>query len=239
MTITNIVNKPKKIITSWKDIPYGEYYLLVLNQQLKLWWPKIFGFYLLKIGNFSAQIDTTISFINKQYSINTVGDNFQLHGNPHYMPFKNKCIDVCLLMQELSYTNHPYWLLREIDRILIDDGWLIISNYNLISILGIAKCCPFLRKKEPYKHKMFSIWKQLQWLKLLNYQVIYKKSFQKIPYIHANNIINNCMIYTGCITLLIARKRTFPINKISSNLIQKKSMIKLTNIFNNKKYFFN
>ncbi len=39
----------------------------------------------------------------------------------------------------LAYSHDPHWLLREVDRVLIDDGWLIISGFNPFSLLGMAK----------------------------------------------------------------------------------------------------
>lgn len=39
-------------------MPWGEYYRETLEQQMKPWLAKLYGFHLLKIGNLSAEINT-------------------------------------------------------------------------------------------------------------------------------------------------------------------------------------
>ncbi|HGJ5875225.1 MAG TPA: methyltransferase domain-containing protein [Arsenophonus sp.] len=219
------IAQTSKMPDSWEDIPWGEYYRIALNKQLQPWWPKIFGCHLLKIGQLSLQIDTQSSLITHQFSMNIAGSNFQLLGDPNKMPFENKAIDVCLLIQQLCYSANPYWLLREADRVLVDDGWLILSNFNPISLLGIGKCIPFLRKRQPYASRMFSLWRQLDWLSLLNYEVLYQQSFQLIPGISPDHFINSNLKFAGCINIIIARKRTLPLTPTPIKFIRSRMKI--------------
>ncbi|VAY02229.1 hypothetical protein ARADI_0169 [Arsenophonus endosymbiont of Aleurodicus dispersus] len=214
------ITQRSKTHDSWEDIQWGEYYRIALNQQLKPWWPKIFGFHLLKIGQYSLQIDTKASLINHQFSMNRAGSNCQLLGEYNEMPFKNKSIDACLLIQQLSYSTNPHRLLREADRVLIDDGWLILSNFNPFSLLGIGKYIPLLSKQQPYCSNMFSTWRQLYWLSLLNYEVLQQQSFQIIPWISPDHFINRNLQFAGCINLIIARKRTLPLTPTPIKLMQ-------------------
>ena len=39
---------------SWQSLPNGELILAEINQKLKPWWPKFFGYHLLKIGALMA-----------------------------------------------------------------------------------------------------------------------------------------------------------------------------------------
>ncbi|MFP3014107.1 MAG: methyltransferase domain-containing protein [Arsenophonus sp.] len=228
------IAKHSKMPNSWKDIPCGEYYRIALNQQLKPWWPKIFGLYLLKIGHLSLQINTQSSLITHQFSMNITGSDFQLLGDPNKMPFDNKSIDACLLIQQLSYSTNPHWLLLEADRILANDGWLILSNFNPFSLLGIKKCISFLSEQKLYYSRMFSISRQINWLRLLNYEVLHQQSFQIIPWINPNHFINRNLQFAGCINLIIARKRTFTLTPIPINFIQ--TLIKIDNTFVDVKY---
>ncbi|WMY96810.1 MAG: methyltransferase domain-containing protein [Arsenophonus sp.] len=224
-----LFKKIDKSFNSWKNIPWGEYYCTALNKELQLWWPKIFGFHLLKIGQFSLDIDTQSSFINHQFSMNTVGENSQLLGNPDEMPFKNKSIDVCLLIQELAYSNRPYSLLREMDRILVDDGWLIISNFNSMSLLGIIKFISFFLKSQLYGYSrhIFPLSILLNWLNFLNYEIFFKESFQILPWISPHHFINKKFKFAGCIMLIIARKRTLPLTPRPIKFV--KNCIKIDN----------
>lgn len=214
-----------KVPDSWEEIPWGEYYRIALNQQLQPWWQKIFGFHLLKIGQLSLQIDTQESLITHQFSMNIAGSNCQLLGDPNEMPFEDKSIDACLLIQQLSYSTNPHWLLCEADRVLVDDGWLILSNFNPFSLLGLGKCIPLLRKRQLYRSHMFSTWRQLDWLSLLNYEVLQRQSFQIIPWISPDHFINRNLQFSGCINLIIARKRTLPLTPTPINFIRTRMKI--------------
>ncbi|MFP3013831.1 MAG: class I SAM-dependent methyltransferase [Arsenophonus sp. NC-QC1-MAG3] len=229
------IAKWSKIPDSWKDIPWGNYYLIALNQHLEPWWPKIFGFHLLKISQFSLQIDTQASLITHQFSMNIGGSNCQLLGDPNEMPFEDKSIDACLLIQQLSYSTNPHWLLREVDRILVDDGWLILSNFNPFSLLGIGKYIPLFRNRQPYHSHMFSTWRQVDWLSLLNYEILQQQSFQLIPWISPDHFINKNLQFAGCINLIIARKRTLPLTSIPIKLMR--TRIKIGSILGVVKYW--
>ncbi|VFS57909.1 Uncharacterised protein [Kluyvera cryocrescens] len=70
----------------------------------------------------------------------------------------------------------------EADRVLIDDGWLIISSFNPVSLMGLRKLMPVLRKSVPYNSRMFTLTRQLDWLALLNFEVLHQSQFQVLPW---------------------------------------------------------
>lgn len=101
--------------------------------------------------------------------------------NPLQLPFAEKSVDACLLAHSLPWCDDPHRLLREADRVLIDDGWLVISGFNPMSLMGLRKLVPVLRRTPPYNSRMFTLMRQLDWLSLLNYEVLYQSGFQVIP----------------------------------------------------------
>ncbi len=52
---------------------------------------------------------------------------------------------------------------------MIDDGWLFISGFNPLSLMGLRKRAR-LRKTPPCS-RMFTLMRQLDWLSLLNFEV--------------------------------------------------------------------
>ena len=63
---------------------------------------------------------------------------YRYSGEAAQLPFLDKSADVCVLAHNLGYSSDPHRLLREADRVLIEDGWLIISGFNPLSLLGHA-----------------------------------------------------------------------------------------------------
>ncbi len=112
----------------------------------------------------------------------------------------------------MPWCTDPHRLLREADRVLIDDGWLVISGFNPISLMGLRKLVPVLRKTSPYNSRMFTLMRQLDWLSLLNFEVLHASRFHVLPWNkHGGKLLNAHIPALGCLQLIVARKRTIPL----------------------------
>ncbi len=196
----------------WSSMAGGEHYQAALNQQIQPWLSKIFGFHLLKIGNLSAELDTSECAISHQVNVAPDGEGIQVQADPLHLPFAERSIDACLLAHTLCWCEDPHRQLREIDRVLIDDGWLILTSFNPISILGPGKLLPWRRKHAPWNSRMFTLMRQLDWLALLNFEVMHRSKFQIMPWRNqGGKILNTHLPALGCLQLIVARKRTVPL----------------------------
>lgn len=206
-------NKTIMAPASWDDIPCGACYRQALEQGLKAWWPKLFGFHLLKIGALSADLDTCDCAISHQVNVGLSGENMQVMADPYQLPFANKSADSCLLAHTLSYICDPHQLLREVDRVLIDDGWLIITTFNPVSILGLGKLCPILLRRQPFRSRMYTQMRLLDWLGVLNFEVLHLSHLQVLPWrCQGGRLLSAHFPSIGCLSVIIARKRTFPLS---------------------------
>lgn len=204
----HIPDKP----SSWREMSGGENYRDALTEHLKPCLAKLYGFHFLKVGQLSTEIDTDACPISHQVNVALQGNNLQVQADPLRLPFEAKSIDACLLAHTLAWSHDPHRLLREVDRVLIDDGWLILSSFNPISLLGIGKLIPGLHRRAPWNSRMFSQMRIIDWLSLLNYEVVQRNRFQVVPWSrHGGKVISNHLPALGCITILVARKRTFPL----------------------------
>ncbi|ADP11653.1 Methyltransferase type 11 [Erwinia sp. Ejp617] len=199
---------------SWSQIPCGEYYRDALAHQLRPSLGKVFGFHLLKIGRLSAEIDTESCAIAHQVNVGLSGELMQIRADPLSLPFESKSVDACLLAHTLAWSSDPHCLLREVDRVLVDDGWIIISGFNLFSLLGMGKLIPGLHRRIPWNSRMYSQMRLLDWLSLLNYEVIRRTCFQVLPWnCQGGKMISTHLPALGCMNLIVARKRTFPLTR--------------------------
>lgn len=216
------ITQPITAPTSWDDLPYGENYRRALQASLLPWWPKLYGFHLIKVGALSGDIDTNECAISHQVNVGVKGDNLNVIADPFQLPFANKSTDACLLAHTLSYTSDPHRLLREVDRVLIDDGWLIISTFNPVSLLGMGKLCPILHRRQPYRSRMYSQMRLLDWLSVLNYEVLHRSRFQVLPWRRrGGGLLSDHLPAIGCLSMIVARKRTFP---LTLNLAKSKAI---------------
>lgn len=196
----------------WADMPWGEYYREALELQLKPWLAKMYGFHLLKIGNLSAEINSESCAISHQVNVSLAGLPVQVNADPLHLPFAEKSVDACLLAHTLPWCPDPHRLLREADRVLIDDGWLVLSGFNPLSLMGLRKLVPVLRRSIPYNSRMFTLTRQLDWLSLLNFEVLYCSGFQVLPWARqGGKMLSTHFPALGCMQLIVARKRTIPL----------------------------
>ncbi|WP_279205210.1 class I SAM-dependent methyltransferase [Obesumbacterium proteus] len=206
--ITRMISPP----LSWSEIPWGEYYRAALEQQLAPWWPKLFGYHLLKIGTLSSQLSTEKCGISHQVSVGVKGDNLQVMADPCSLPFAAKSVDACVLAHTLSFASDPHRILREVDRVLVDDGWLILTGFNPTSLIGLGKLVPKLRNGLPYSSRMFSMMRMQDWLQLLNYEVLYENRSQILPWNRCGGLfLGKHLPVLGCLSVIVARKRTVPL----------------------------
>ncbi len=195
-------------------MPWGDYFRDALAQHLQPCLSKLYGFHLLKIGNLSAEIDTQACPVSHQVNVGRAGDAdaLQVIADPMSLPFESKSVDACLLAHALSWSTDPHRILREVDRVLIDDGWMIISGFNPFSLLGIGKIVPGLNRRAPWSGRMFSQMRLLDWLSLLNYEVIHRTRFQVVPWKQqGGKVVSTHLPALGCLNIVVARKRTFPL----------------------------
>lgn len=196
----------------WDDLPKGEYYREALERELKPWLAKLYGFHLLKIGNLSAGINTESCAISHQVNVSLGGAPIQVRADPLHLPFAEKSVDACLLAHTLPWCSDPHRLLQEVDRVLIDDGWLVMSGFNPISLLGLGKAVPLVRRSPVIRSRMFTLMRQLDWLSLLNFEVLHYSRFRVLPWSkQGGKLLSTHLPALGCMQLIIARKRTIPL----------------------------
>lgn len=196
----------------WAELPWGEYYREALEHQLKPWLVKMYGFHLLKIGNLSAEINSETCAISHQVNVSLRGLPLQVKADPLHLPFAHKSVDACLLAHTLPWCADPHRLLREADRVLIDDGWLLLSGFNPMSLVGLGKWLPVLRDTPPYNSRMFTMMRQLDWLSLLNFTVLHSACFHVLPWRkQGSGMLSAHLPAMGCLQVIVARKRTIPL----------------------------
>lgn len=164
------------------------------------------------MGMLSAELATDKCAISHQVNVGLEGEGLQVIADAYQLPFAAKSVDACLLAHTLSYADDPHRMLREVDRVLIDDGWLVISSFNPCSLLGLGKLVPGLRHRQPYVSRMFTQMRLLDWLSLLNYEVLHRARFHVLPWHRQwRKILCTHLPALGCMSVIVARKRTLPL----------------------------
>ena len=97
----------------------------------------------------------------------------QVHVRLEELPFASQSIDLLVLPHALEFADDPHEVLREVERVLIPEGQVIISGFNPVSLWGLRQVIgrsfssPFL----PLEGQFLSLPRLKDWLKLLGFEV--------------------------------------------------------------------
>lgn len=192
--------------TSWQQLQQGEHYCSAITQYFADWFPKILGYQILKIGGLSGEIECDLPLRHQIVLAPKISENLTalcrradhsvIQANPTELPFVQQSVDACLLANTLNFSSDPHQLLREVHRVMSDDGYLFISLFNPAGKLLLKRS---LNKKQTEKliFRQFLTCRIIDWLELLHFEVLQQ---QNLP----------AGIFSP-LTVLVARKRTYPL----------------------------
>lgn len=197
---------------SWQDVSQGPYFKRIINSAIEPWLEVMFGSRMLKLGHLSIDMDTHHCGINYQINMASTPGEIDLQADYERLPFRNDSIDACMLIHLLPYAKNPHQILREADRVLTEDGWIIMSSYNLFSLKGMGKACACFKHQPYYSGCVFSKFRLYDWFTLLNYEVMDFKQIAVLPWnSRYNKSLNRYFSSFGCINLILAKKKTVPL----------------------------
>lgn len=135
-----------------------------------------FGYYLLQVGCLGLPLDPLrMSRIKSQIVlVPKRGDAFDSQcvvGDPQYLPVASDSIDTVLLPHTLDFSRDPHQLLREVERVLIPEGHVIIVGFNPWSLWGLWRLLRMRGKQIPWCGHFISSWRVRDWLALLGFDV--------------------------------------------------------------------
>jgi SAM-dependent methyltransferase len=89
------------------------------------------------------------------------------------LPFATQSLDLIVLPHVLEFAAEPHQVLREVERVLIPEGQLIVSGFNPASLWGVRQAAGRLTGAHflPQDGEFISLPRLKDWLKLLNMEV--------------------------------------------------------------------
>jgi len=192
----------------WQNSAYGKEFfnteINILKKNLK----NIFGFHLLQIGaeklDYLENLEDKLKINHRIVLSDNLSDKMPqnssfkstLYTKDNEIPLASETIDAVLISHGLEQSTDPHGLLREVDRILLPEGYMIILGFNPWSFWGLRKGLTVKKTSDmeldfPWdtKGKWFSSARICDWLSLLNYKIDFKKHYFYRPCIDNPNIL--------------------------------------------------
>lgn len=154
----------------WQMMPHGAWWRDALAHALAPHWETLFGHYLIKLGSLSAHLPMQ-SRIREQYSVGFF-ESADLRAQMTALPFQENSVDAALLVHVLEYADDPHEILREVDRMLRADGYIVLALTNPWSPTVLARLWPHKRNPGLLNSRLFSKGRVMDWLDLMHYEIM-------------------------------------------------------------------
>ncbi|MGB8516798.1 MAG: methyltransferase domain-containing protein [Gallionella sp.] len=107
------------------------------------------------------------------------------------LPFANESMDLLLLPHILEFSPHPHQILRDVERVLMPEGNLIISGFNPISLWGLRRKLGS-KNGYPWCGDFIALKRLKDWLALLGFVVVGGRFTAYAPPFHHTATLERC-----------------------------------------------
>jgi SAM-dependent methyltransferase len=107
------------------------------------------------------------------------------------LPFECDSLDLVLLPHVLEFSDNPHQIIREVERVLMPEGNLIISGFNPFSLWGLHRA---LGRKQgyPWSGQFITLQRMKDWLALLGFEVVGGRFGAYAPPFHQRKWLDRC-----------------------------------------------
>lgn len=232
----------------WKDFQHwyttslGKDLLITERKVMETYLPDLFGYYLLQSG--CPEIETVKEMGNWLHSsrvscqIRLDPLEHQLTGclaNPAQLPMKADSLDIVVLPHVLEFSNMPHQVLREVERVLIAEGHVVILGFNPLSVWNLFRLFLFWKKQSPWNATFLTASRVMDWLALLGFDVIHRQGYFYRPPLQNTNFMRKMAIFEkigsrlwpklGAGYVLVARKRVETLTPIRTRWQTKRKVV--------------
>ena len=164
-------------LAEWLATPPGQYVLAWERAQFDCAVADVFGFHAVQVG--LAEIDLLRNnrmpfkaYVGEVMPTKAVAATWQgcALANPEALPLAAQSVDLLILPHVFECTDEPHLVLREVERVLIPEGQLIICGFNPASMWGVRQGMGRITSSAylPTAGEFISMPRLKDWLKLLN-----------------------------------------------------------------------
>ena len=187
---------------SWLQTPPGRYLLAWEQDRLDHAVADVFGYHALQIGMPEIEglranrmphrwVATDTIYTPEALALPPQRDSqistlpppepISLHSEYDALPFPNASVDLVVLPHALELARDPHETLREVERVLVPEGRVVIAGFNPASLWGLRQRAGHMKRGIglargqslylPSSGDFIGYWRLRDWLRLLSFEV--------------------------------------------------------------------
>ena len=182
-------------LAQWYQTPLGQQLMHEEKRQLDAVLPTLFGYHLIQLGQFYDETMLNASRVSHccVMSAETVpakGTTTSFMGHPHALPLANDSVDVVILPHTLEFSAQPHAVLREVERVLVPEGHIVMMMFNPWSLWMLQRLLWGWRKMPPWCGHFIGSPRSRDWLALLGFDVSHCQRYFFRPPIQQHSLMS-------------------------------------------------
>jgi len=176
--------QPQKRLASWYQTVAGKNLLRQENALLNSGIDSLFGYHLIMLGALDYQQGMAASPITHKVVMNDeplLNGALHLLGSQYDLPLQNDSVDVVVLPHLLEYSLRPHHILREVERVIMPVGYMIILGFNPVSFYGVCRALLGFKQRMPWQGHYYHPVRLRDWIQLLGFRIVEIKYSGFIP----------------------------------------------------------
>lgn len=211
----------------------GRWFQAEERAQLREILPNLFGYHLLQLGDLYSKecltntriphcmvLDESLQEISPADERPRSG----IRGAKEWLPIATDSLDTVVMPHTLEFTDNPHQILREVDRVLIPEGHVVILGFNPWSLWMVWRLALGWRGKPPWCGRFISPARLKDWLQLLGFEIINSQRYFFRPPLSHKGIMKRLRFldrigrrwapFFGAGYVLVAKKRVSTLTPI-------------------------
>jgi SAM-dependent methyltransferase len=207
----------------------------VLDQLL----PGFFGYHLMQLSIQNDPLYVSSPIQHKFAMRLNAADKGSFLGSATELPLEGDSTDVVILHHLLEFQDAPQQVLREVSRVTIPLGHVVIAGFNPLSLWGLWKPLGHIRGHAPWFGNFIRPGRLMDWLNLLNFKIdrahycTYGLPLNRRPFVgtvpdYARGLSRRSNFPFGAVYVIVARKQVGTMTPIKPLWRQSRAFGRLT-----------
>ena len=231
-------------LRQWYSTSLGQSIVDQLENELNNRLRNVFGYQGLQVGNLVPGLQLLSGAgLQRQFVVDAPHTGCQadsdaekaavssahIHADVLSLPIVSGTMKAVAFFHTLDFCDHPHQALREANRVLTDDGELIIIGFNPYSAFGARHSLTAWRRREPWNGCFYARHRVSDWLSVLDYRVLGSHALFMRPPINSERVLrrlakleklNRWLGGVGSVYIMHARKQTLPMSMVRQRTLR-------------------
>lgn len=156
-------------VQQWFESSLGQYLIEHEHRYFDQVVANIFGYNAVQIG--WSQFDfLRLNRMPLRFSVGSECET-SVRAEAGFLPIQTSSMDLVILPHTLEFNANPHQILREVHRILIPEGHLVVSGFNPFSLWGVCHHLKSMQEEFPWNGDFIALSRLKDWLKLLDFEM--------------------------------------------------------------------